>query len=83
MIYYYYTQEDKWEEWAPVGVVVEKQEDPITNKVSPPTEVPPKVDEDDIFRDMQPEIKVTPKVSLYVIIWPTFIPMNVIYYHSD
>ena len=65
--YYYYTQEDKWEEWAPVGVVVEKQEDPITNKVSP-IEVLPKVDEDDIFRDMQPEIKVTPKVSMYVII---------------
>ena len=50
-----------------MGVVVEKQEDPITNKVSP-TEVPPKVDEDDMFRDMQPEIKVTPKVSMYMII---------------
>ena len=46
-----------------MGVVVEKQEDPLTNKVSL-TEVPPKVDEDDIFRDMQPEIKVTPKVSM-------------------
>ena len=58
-----FLQEDKWEEWDPVGVVVEKHDDPTTESPhTTPGGTPALSREDEFFADIQPEIKAPPKV---------------------
>ena len=56
-------QESKWEEWDPVGVVVEKHDSPTTvSHLDTPGGTPALSKDDEFFADIQPEIKAPPKV---------------------